>query len=68
MPVYRFSPDDYRQISEIWNGSQIDTGEQREVVDGIPEGGEVPDLTPVPPMYAPSVSAEDVAELARKLG
>jgi Mn-containing catalase len=66
--MYRFSPDDYRQISEIWNGSQVDTGEQREVVDGIPEGGEVPDLTPVPPMYAPSVSAEDVAELARKLG
>lgn len=52
--VYRFSPDDYKQISEIWNGSQVNTGDEREVIDGLPEGGKVPDLTPIPPMYAPA--------------
>ncbi|MDF2704168.1 MAG: Mn-containing catalase, partial [Rubrobacteraceae bacterium] len=51
--LYRFSPDDYRQIGEIWIDQQADTGEPREVLDGPPEGGEVPDLTPAPPLYAP---------------
>jgi hypothetical protein len=34
--------------TRIWNGPQNDTGEPREVQDGPPEGGEVPDLTPLP--------------------
>jgi Mn-containing catalase len=65
--LYRFSPDDYRQIGEIWNGPQADTGEPREVRDGPPEGGEVPDLTPAPPIYAPNVNAEEIEEIARRL-
>ncbi len=66
--MYRFSPNDYKQLSEIWNGSQVDTGEPREVVDGPPEGGEVPDLTPMPALYAPGVNEEDIAEIAQRLG
>jgi len=66
--MYRFSPDDYKQLSEIWNGSQVETGEPREVVDGPPEGGEVPDLTPMPALYAPGVNEEDIAEIAQRLG
>ncbi len=54
--------------SEIWNGAQIDTGDEREVMDGPPEGGEVPDLTPIPAMYAPGVNAEDLAEIAERMG
>ena len=65
--LYRFSPDDYRQIGEIWNGLQAETGEPREVLDGPPEGGEVPDLNPAPPIYAPGVNAEDIAEIAKRL-
>ena len=45
---YRFSPDDYKQIGEIWNGLQAETGEPCEVQDGPPEGGEVPGLNPAP--------------------
>ncbi len=66
--MYRFTPDDYKQIGEIWNGPQAETGEEREVVDGIPEGGEVPDLNPIPEMFAPNVSAEEIEEIAKKLG
>ena len=55
--LYRFSPDDYRQIGEIWNGISAIDGSEREVQDGPPEGGEVPDLEPAPPLYAPSVNA-----------
>ena len=66
--LYRFSPDDYKQISEIWNGDSAITGEPREVHDGPPEGGEVPDLTLVPPMFAPGANAKDIAEIAKRLG
>jgi Mn-containing catalase len=60
--LYRFSPEDYRQIGEIWNGLSAIDGTEREVEDGIPEGGEVPDLEPVPPLYAPTVDAEEIAK------
>jgi Mn-containing catalase len=66
--LYRFSPDDYKQIGEIWNGLQAETGEEREVVDGPPEGGEVPDLTPMPEVYTPGVNQEDINELAQRMG
>ena len=65
--LYRFSPDDYRQIGEIWNGLSAIDGTEREVEDGIPEGGEVPDLEPAPPLYAPTVDADDVEEIAKRL-
>ena len=65
--LYKFSPEDYNQIGEIWNGLQVDTGEPREVVNDIPEGGSVPDLNPAPPLYAPGVNEEDIAEIARRL-
>jgi Mn-containing catalase len=65
--LYRFSPEDYRQIGEIWNGLSAIDGSDREVEDGPPEGGEVPDLEPVPSLYAPSVNAEDIEEIAKKL-
>jgi Mn-containing catalase len=65
--LYRFSPEDYRQIGEIWNGISAIDGTEREVDDGIPEGGEVPDLSPAPPLYAPNVDAEDIEEIAKRL-
>jgi Mn-containing catalase len=65
--LYRFSPEDYRQIGEIWNGISAIDGTEREVDDGIPEGGEVPDLSPAPPLYAPNVDAGDIEEIAKRL-
>jgi len=65
--LYRFSPDDYKEIKEIWNGISAIDGSEREVKDGPPEGGEVPDLTPIPPMYAPNIDPADVEELAKRL-
>ena len=65
--LYRFSPDDYRQIREIWNGMSAIDGSEREVEDGPSEGGEVPDLESSPPLHAPQVSPEDVEEIAKRL-
>lgn len=66
--LYRFSPDDYKQISEVRNGDSAITGAPREVHKGPPEGGKVPDLTLVPPMFALGANAEDIAEIAKRLG
>ncbi len=65
--LYRFSPHDYKRVGEIWNGPQADTGEPREVQDGPPEGGELPDLTPASPLYAPDVDAAAIEEIAKRL-
>ena len=65
--LYRFSPEDYKEIGQIWNGISAIDGTEREVQDGPPEGGEVPDLNPAPPLFAPGVTAEDIEEIARRL-
>jgi Mn-containing catalase len=65
--LYRFSPDDYRQIGEFWNGQQADTGDPRKVLDGPPEGGEVLDLTPAPALYAPEVDSAARASATSRL-
>lgn len=65
--LYRFSPEDYKDIAKIWKGTHPDDGSVLEVVDGPPAGGEMPDLEAVPEEYAPGVSAEDIEEMAKKL-
>src|SRR5687767_4949216 len=34
--LYRFSPDDYRRIGEVWNGTHPEDGSPLKVEDGIP--------------------------------
>jgi Mn-containing catalase len=51
--LYRFSPDDYRRIGEIWNGEHPDDGKPLEVLDGPPEGARPPDLEAEPQLTAP---------------
>ncbi|TVQ61487.1 MAG: manganese catalase family protein [Phycisphaerales bacterium] len=52
--LYRFSPDDYKRISEIWNGPHPEDNEPLIVHDGPPEGAPVPDLDEEPQLTAPS--------------
>ena len=65
--LYRFSPDDYKEIGQIWKGLSAIDGAEREVEDGIPEGGEVPDPPPAPPLYAPNVDVGDIEDIAKRL-
>lgn len=64
--LYKFSTNDYNELGKIWNGQQAETGEDREVVNDIPEGGDVPDLTEVPEMFAPNIDPNDVEELGKR--
>ena len=51
--LYRFSPNDYREIAEVWNGPHPEDGQELIVKDGPPEGGTVPDLDAEPQLTAP---------------
>jgi Mn-containing catalase len=68
--LYRFSPDDYREITQIWTGSHPEDGSSLEVLDGPPEGFAPPDLPAEPQLTAPigpDVDSEMLKEVARRL-
>lgn len=52
--LFRFSPEDYRQLGEIWNGEHPEDGESLEVQDGPPPGVVPPDLEPEPQLTSPA--------------
>lgn len=40
--IYRFSPNDYKEIDKIWNGVHPEDGQPLYVKDGPPEGAPSP--------------------------
>jgi Mn-containing catalase len=67
LKLYRFSPDDYREIVAVFTGPHPETGEPLEVVDHAPEGHLPQDMPPQEAVFAPDYSTEEVAEIAQKL-
>ncbi len=65
--LYRFSPEDYKDIARIWRGPAPTGDGELQVVDGPPAGGPVPVLPEVPEEFAPGLDPAEIAELARKL-
>jgi Mn-containing catalase len=63
--LYRFSPDDYREIVALFNGPHPETGEDLEIVDEAPEGAEPNDLPAQPAVFAPDYAPEEIAEIAK---
>ena len=61
--LYRFSPNDYRELAAVFNGPHPETGEDLVVVDEAPEG--VPPRSPSQPaVFAPDYAPEEIAEIA----
>jgi len=67
LKLYRFSPNDYREMIAVFNGPHPETGEALQVVDNAPEGFEAPDLPPQPAVFAPDYAPEEIAEIANRL-
>src|SRR4029079_4839809 len=67
LKMYRFSPDDYREMAAVFNGNHPETGERREVADEAPEGFPPNDLPPQADVFAPDYAPEEIAEIAQKL-
>ncbi|GAC1394941.1 MAG: hypothetical protein NVSMB65_13500 [Chloroflexota bacterium] len=65
--LFRFSPDDYRRINEVWNGPHPEDGAERRVEDSIPAGFAPPDLPEEPQLSAPGVDEEFLKEAAKRL-
>src|SRR3954467_5755211 len=67
LKLYRFSPNDYREIIALWRGQHPETGEQLQVVDQQPEGVPAFDLPSQPAVFAPDYEPEEIAMIAAKL-
>ena len=65
--LFRFSPDDYRRIGEVWNGPHPEDGSPLKVEDGIPVGAAPPDLPEEPQLTAPGIDPQLIQELARRM-
>ena len=53
--LYRFSPDDYKEMAAIWQGQALDGSGPLEVIDGPPEGGELARLDGTAEAFTPGV-------------
>ncbi|HJX26977.1 MAG TPA: manganese catalase family protein [Thermoanaerobaculia bacterium] len=65
--MFRFSPDDYRQITQIWNGPHPEDGQELVVEDAIPVGATPPDLDEEPQLTAPGIDPELLADMAKRV-
>src|SRR6187200_223823 len=65
--LYRFSPEDYKEIVAVFKGPHPETGEDLVVADEAPEGFPWPEAPPEPDVFAPDHAPDDIAEIAQKL-
>jgi Mn-containing catalase len=68
--LYRFSPNDYREVVQIWNGPHPEDGSELTVQDGPPEGAPPPDLPEEPQLTSPlgpDMDPDMIAHFAKKL-
>jgi len=69
--LYTFSPNDYGEIAGIWGNGEMalpgDPQGELEVVEGMPDGGKIHQLTGVPSAFTPDYAPEEMFEIATKL-
>ena len=65
--LYRFSPEDYKEVAAIWHGQALDGSGPLEVVDGPPEGGDLANLDGAGDAFTPEYHPEEIFEMAQKL-
>jgi Mn-containing catalase len=66
--LFRFSPEDYTRVGEIWNGPHPEDGEELTVSDEIPQGAPWPDLDEEPQLVSPGVDPDMIKFFAESLG
>jgi Mn-containing catalase len=68
LKLYRFSPNDYQEISAVFNGPHPETGEELGIAEEThPEGAPPFDLPSQPAVFAPAPEPGEIAEIAQKL-
>jgi Mn-containing catalase len=69
--LYTFSPDDYKEIAGVWGSGEqalpVDPRSELQVVDGMPEGGRIHELTGTASAFTPDHAPDEMFEIATKL-
>ena len=65
--LYRFSPDDFKDVDKVWNGVHPDDGQEVKVVDGPPEGAAAPPAPEQPENFVPGYDPGELAEIAQRM-
>jgi Mn-containing catalase len=69
--LYTFSPEDYKEIAAVWGNGEMalpgDPPGELTVVEGMPDGGKIHQLTGVPSAFTPDYAPEEMFEIAAKL-
>jgi manganese catalase len=65
--LYRFSPDDFKDLGAIWHGEHPIDGTPLEVEDGPPEGGQQWDPPEEKAVSSPGLNPDELQEMAQRL-
>jgi Mn-containing catalase len=69
--LYTNSPSDYHAMASIWSNGETalpgDPPGELEVVEGVPDGGRMPDLDGLASAFTPEYAPEEMFEIAQKL-
>ncbi len=65
--LYRFSPDDFKDVDKVWKGPHPEDGQEVAVQDRPPEGAEKPPQPEAPEMSVPGYDPGELAEIAKRL-
>ena len=65
--LYRFSPDDFKDISAIWHSEHPIDGTPLEVEDSPPEGGQAADPPEERVVSSPGLNMDELQEMAQRL-
>jgi len=67
LTLYRFSPEDYKEIVAVFKGPHPETGEELTVEHPPPDGFAWPEAPPETDVFAPDYDPGEIAEIAAKL-
>ena len=69
--LYTNSPSDYHGMAGVWGQGEAalpgDPPGELEVVEGVPDGGKIPDLNGMASAFTPQYAPEEMFEIAQKL-
>jgi hypothetical protein len=67
LTLYRFTPDDYKELVAVFKGTHPETGEELRVEHPAPEGFAWPEEPAEEDVFAPDYAPSEIAEIAQKL-
>jgi Mn-containing catalase len=67
LTLYRFTPDDYKEVVAVFKGAHPETGEELRVEHPPPEGFPWPEEGVETDVFAPDYAPAEIAEIAQRL-